>query len=223
VRANRDGSPIVPSIALVTAEAALSLDEDLPPLVEALERARCARRDAMLGTIRPLSGARSTRRCCARPGITSSASTNFSRGRIAARARTRLYNPPELVEWNTDKHYLAHLHATGVEVVPSRFVEPGEATAASLDHFLTGQEGSVTAGHAVPFTQFVVKPSIGAGSRDAARYRCEDRDKALEHLVRLVDTKSAARCCSRTSSASTRTAKPRSCTSVASRVMRSAR
>jgi O-ureido-D-serine cyclo-ligase len=99
---------------------------------------------------------------------------------------TRLFNPPEVVDWNTDKHYLAHLHRAGVPVVPSRFVEPGQEPRAALRHFLTGAGDSLSAGRAVPFDQFVIKPSIGAGSRDTARYRCTDTDRALVHLSRLV-------------------------------------
>jgi O-ureido-D-serine cyclo-ligase len=75
-----------------------------------------------------------------------------------------------------------------VPVVPTRFVEPGESVELALDDFLGGGPGSVTAGRAAAFRQFVVKPSIGAGSRDAARYRLEDRARALEHLIRLVAT-----------------------------------
>lgn len=38
---------------------------------------------------------------------------------------TRLCNPPALVRWNLDKHYLADLTARGVPAVRSRFVERG--------------------------------------------------------------------------------------------------
>ncbi len=55
-----------------------------------------------------------------------------------------------------------------------------------LQSFLDGGESAQAAGHAVGFEQFVVKPSIGAGSRDAARYRRADQSNALEHLARLV-------------------------------------
>ena len=176
----------MPTIALVSSQAALPLDEDLPPLVEAFQRA----------------GAGVETPCWDDPSVDWAAfdvallrSTwdyveridEFLAWAHRCASATSLFNPPEVVEWNTDKHYLAHLHAAGVDVVPSRFVEPGDAAAAALDDFLSAGLSSVTAGHAVPFAQFVVKPSIGAGSRDAARYRSEDRDKALSHVERLVD------------------------------------
>jgi glutathione synthase/RimK-type ligase-like ATP-grasp enzyme len=42
--------------------------------------------------------------------------------------QTRVCNPVPTVRWNVDKHYLAELDARGVPVVPSRFLERGEAT-----------------------------------------------------------------------------------------------
>jgi O-ureido-D-serine cyclo-ligase len=97
-----------------------------------------------------------------------------------------LFNPPALLEWNTDKHYLQHLHRAGVAVVPTRYVEPGEDTGRSLEQFLAGGPASLSVGRHCDFDQFVVKPSIGAGSRDAARYRRSDAASALAHLSRLV-------------------------------------
>ncbi|MEY2920586.1 MAG: hypothetical protein RL261_1891 [Pseudomonadota bacterium] len=176
----------MPHIALVSTFDALALDEDLPPLVDALVR----------------QGAQVATPCWDDPAVAWSSfdlavlrsTWNYVEHIDAFRAwtrrcsqQTRLFNPPQVVDWNTDKHYLAHLHRAGVPVVPSRFVEPGEDSRAALRHFLAGGVESVSAGRAVPFDQFVVKPSIGAGSRDTARYRCTDAEAALPHLSRLVD------------------------------------
>ena len=159
-------------MALVSAREALALDEDLPPLVEALRRA----------------GARVATPCWDDPQVDWSTfdvavlrSTwdyverivEFRQWARRCAARTRLFNPPEVVEWNTDKHYLQHLHGAGVAVVPTRFVEPGEDPALALQSFLHG--GRLAVGRpGMPFNQFVVKPTVGAGSRDTARYRNED-------------------------------------------------
>ena len=59
--------------------------------------------------------------------------------------------------------------------------------ATGLATFLRGGAGSLSAGAACAFEQFVVKPSIGAGSRDAARYRRGEHERALAHLRRLVE------------------------------------
>jgi O-ureido-D-serine cyclo-ligase len=175
----------LPHIALVSTFEALALDEDLPPLVDALVQL----------------GARASTPCWDDPAVDWSAfdlavlrsTWNYVEriGEFRAWTRrcaqqTRLFNRPEVVDWNTDKHYLSHLHRAGVPVVPSRFVEPGEAPGAALQHFLADTVDSLSAGRAVPFDQFVIKPSIGAGSRDTARYRRSDRDRALAHLSRLV-------------------------------------
>src|SRR5690606_33973839 len=84
-------------------------------------------------------------------------------------AATRLLNPLDVVRWNTDKHYLAELAAAGVATVPCRFAEPGDDAGAVLRDFL-GQQP-----HAA---EIVVKPAIGAGSRDAQRHRRDDHEAA---------------------------------------------
>jgi len=40
---------------------------------------------------------------------------------------TRLSNSASLIRWNIDKHYLRHLERVGVPIVPTHYVEPGEA------------------------------------------------------------------------------------------------
>lgn len=81
-----------------------------------------------------------------------------------------LVNPLPVMRWSMDKHYLAELHAAGVPITPSRFVEPGEPPA-----FPDGDAG------------FVVKPAVGAGSRDVVRYTDTDdaRRAASEQVERL--------------------------------------
>ena len=61
----------------------------------------------------------------------------------------RVLNAPAVVRWNTDKRYLAELASAGVAVVPTTFVEPGQA--------LTERPG-----------RFVVKPAVSAGGRQSA-------------------------------------------------------
>jgi hypothetical protein len=62
-----------------------------------------------------------------------------------------LYNPAAVIRWNTDKSYLAELLDAGVAVVPTVLVQPGDTAR-------------------FPSSDFVVKPSVGAGSRGAARF-----------------------------------------------------
>ncbi len=79
-----------------------------------------------------------------------------------------LLNPFPVVSWSSDKTYLRDLAAADVPVVPTEFVAPGE----SLPVDLSGE--------------FVVKPSVGAGSRGAGRFSSPaGLDAAREHLAAL--------------------------------------
>lgn len=82
---------------------------------------------------------------------------------------TTLANPLAMVRWSLDKHYLAELAAAGVPIVPTMFLEPGD--------------GVEPPEHG----EYVLKPAVGAGSRDAARYRAGTGDDtaAVAHVERL--------------------------------------
>ncbi|HET6546734.1 MAG TPA: hypothetical protein VFG55_08325 [Rhodanobacteraceae bacterium] len=191
-------------IALVTAKAARSLDEDLAPLAAALQAASAqvsivewddAKVDwSHFGT----ALLRSTWDYTARL-------PEFLTWALRVSAETRLLNPVHVVRWNTDKHYLAELDRAGVATVPSRFVEPGEDALAALQSCLADPAFGPPSGsgpaarHPLPnadraghggrsdFSDFVVKPAIGAGSRDAQRHTRSDRLSALAHIKRLLD------------------------------------
>lgn len=104
--------------------------------------------------------------------------------------QTRLLNPLDVIRWNTDKHYLGDLARAGVPVVPSRFVEPGEDAAEALDGFL--RDGPHPPAAPSPACggrrshDVVVKPAVGAGSRDAQRHAREDRGAIVAHVQRLL-------------------------------------
>lgn len=78
----------------------------------------------------------------------------------------RLANGAEVVRWNTDKVYLRDLAEAGVPVVPTQVVVPGQALLA-------------------PEREFVVKPTVGAGSRGVGRFTPERADAAALHLAEL--------------------------------------
>ena len=83
-----------------------------------------------------------------------------------ARSVPRLLNPAEVVSWNTDKRYLADLAAVGLPVIPTTWVTDPDAL------------------HLPPAGEHVLKPSIGAGSLDAARFDLgepADRARASAH------------------------------------------
>jgi len=67
-----------------------------------------------------------------------------------------LANPVEVIDWNTDKRYLAALAGAGVPVVPTSYLFPGTPW-------------SPPAGG-----EYVVKPAISAGSKNTGRYDLVD-------------------------------------------------
>ena len=70
-----------------------------------------------------------------------------------------VHNPPSVVRWNLDKHYLADLAAAGVPVIPTAFAHSEARVATAL-----GCHGG---------DPVVAKPSISAGSRNTGRFSAE--------------------------------------------------
>lgn len=156
-----------PKIALVTVDAARALDEDLPPLAEALSQAGAAVSvvswddTSVAWSAFDLALLRSTWDYVDRLA-------EFLAWTERTSAATRLRNPPQIVRWNTDKLYLRDLAAAGVPIIPSSFARVGET---------------------VEFpeaTEWVVKPSVGAGSRGARRFAANERSAALQHANALL-------------------------------------
>jgi len=94
---------------------------------------------------------------------------------------TRVFNPYEIVEWNSDKRYLVELAAIGIPVVPTRFVSSADEMSVRdvLDEF--GDD-------------IVVKPSVSAGSHDTLRYRAASLTigDIVAHVARIVAAGSVA-------------------------------
>lgn len=83
-----------------------------------------------------------------------------------AEAVPRLANPASVIRWNTDKRYLRDLADAGVPVVPTTFLAPGEPFAA-------------------PEGEYVVKPSVSAGSSDTARFGPAEAADAAALVARI--------------------------------------
>jgi hypothetical protein len=77
----------------------------------------------------------------------------------------RLRNPVEVLRWNTDKVYLRDLERAGLPVVPTVWDPVG-------------------AGELPDAREWVVKPSVSAGSRDTARWGAPAA--VLEHVAELT-------------------------------------
>jgi len=151
-------------VALATSRALAHPDADMPLLLDALARAGVGAEVAVWDdpavdwAAFSLVVVRSTWDYIAR------------RDEFVAWAHTvpALANPAPVLEWNTDKRYLADLGAAGLAVADTSWVAPGEPVV-------------------LPDGEFVVKPTISSGSQDSARYAGDgsDRDRALAHVGRL--------------------------------------
>ena len=157
----------VPDVALVTARVAAPTDADLPPLLYALEA----------------QGLDAAAACWDDPDVDWGSFTlavlrspwdyvpryeEFLAWLDRVAACTIVLNPPEVVRWSSDKHYLADLAAAGVPVVPTWFCAPGEPLP-DVDEIA----GEV-----------VVKPVISAGSKDTIRHTVAEN--ALRHAADLL-------------------------------------
>jgi glutathione synthase/RimK-type ligase-like ATP-grasp enzyme len=164
-----------PAVALVTARAARGLDADLPLLVTAFAAA----------------GAHAQVRDWDDPDV------DWERFDLALLrsawdyterlpeflawvertcALTKLQNPVPVVRWNSDKHYLQALASLGLPVVPTRIAEGRSPARPVLEEFL-GEHAAA---------ELVVKPAVGAGSRDARRHARTATDEILAHMQPLL-------------------------------------
>lgn len=147
---------------LATCAALPDGDEDAARLVAALERAGVRARwqvwtDPAVDWAAGLTVVRSTWDYTERP-------EQFLRW---IRSVPCLANPADVIEWSSDKTYLADLVGAGVPIVPTAFARPGESP-------------SLPSG-----VEFVVKPSVGAGSRGAGRFAAGDLDGGLAQVDML--------------------------------------
>ena len=163
-------------IALVTAIAAFSLDDDLAPLQQALE-AVGADVQVLAWDDPSVSWSRFDAALLRSPWDYTERLDEFLAWAARVDAQTTLLNPLTVIRANTDKHYLAALASKGLAVVPSRFVEPGADAAGALAAFLDEFRDAA---------EFVVKPAVGAGSRDAQRYGRGQAEAAAAHVSRLI-------------------------------------
>jgi len=85
----------------------------------------------------------------------------------------RLHNPLEVLAWNSDKTYLRDLAAAGLPTVDTTWVTPGDPVP-------------------IPTGEFVIKPTIGAGSKGVGRFDAR-LSGSIEAAHQHVATLQAAR------------------------------
>lgn len=154
-------------LALITAHAARPLDEDLLPLIAALT-ARGIAHQVVDWDDPDVDWSRFDTAVLRSTWDYIDRFAEFSAWIDRIEGQTRLLNPAEVVRWNTHKGYLIELAGHGIPIVPTRLLRPG-------DHLPAISDG-----------EWVIKPAIGAGSRDARRFR-DDPQSAAAHAQRLLD------------------------------------
>jgi glutathione synthase/RimK-type ligase-like ATP-grasp enzyme len=160
-------------IALATAIAAFALDDDLAPLADALRKAG-AQVEILAWDDPSVSWKRFDTVLLRSTWDYTERLPEFLAWCENISAQTQLLNRADVVKWNTDKHYLAELARKKCPVVESVFIEPHHAP----DSFPDYQE-------------FVVKPAVGAGSRDTQRYLAKHRHTAIAHVKSLLEQQRA--------------------------------
>ncbi len=85
-------------------------------------------------------------------------------------AQTRLFNCPELLRWNIDKHYLRDLAERGVNLPETEYLEPG-------DHARLGERLAARS-----WREAIIKPSISGAARHTYRLN-ENNTAEIEPVV----------------------------------------
>jgi O-ureido-D-serine cyclo-ligase len=166
-----------PAIALVTAVAARDVDEDLLPLESALRQAGA---DVTIAEWdRPHDWSRFDIALLRSTWDYPQRLAEFFDWAEAVSQETKLLNPLAVAKWSSDKHYLGDLAKQGVPTVLTKFVEPGEHPERQITGLLSQPD----------VDEFVVKPAVGAGSRDAQRFGRAEQEDAARHAQRMLNEK----------------------------------
>ncbi|HWJ85639.1 MAG TPA: hypothetical protein VNR62_09425 [Cellulomonas sp.] len=89
-----------------------------------------------------------------------------------------LLNPAQVVGWNIDKTYLRELEKAGLPIVPTIWLDPERNFDSRAIHT-----------RFPAFGDFVIKPTVSAGSRDTGRYQADvttSRSLAIMHAKNLL-------------------------------------
>jgi glutathione synthase/RimK-type ligase-like ATP-grasp enzyme len=89
-----------------------------------------------------------------------------------------LFNPASAVGWNIDKHYLREVENAGLPIVPTIWLDPERNFDSRAIHT-----------RFPAFGDFVIKPTVSAGSRDTGRYDAgvtQQRSLAITHAKNLL-------------------------------------
>lgn len=160
------------TVALASARDLRQLDQDDHPLADALERAGIdaeivAWDDDRDWSAHPMVVIRSTWDYTSRLD-------EFLAWTRAVDEVTTLWNPAEVVRWNTHKGYLIELEERGAPVVPTAWLGQGDRI--DLRELLSSRG----------WNDVIAKPAVGAGSRGLVRIEPHTLDLGQHHLDALL-------------------------------------
>ena len=95
-----------------------------------------------------------------------------------ARSVPKLLNSPDVIAWNTDKHYLLEFERLGLPIIPTIWLEPSHGLSKHQVHT-----------RFPAFGDFVVKPTISSAGRDVGLYTSTEaysRMEAIDHAMDLL-------------------------------------
>ena len=156
---------MIKNLAWVTTRAAHGRDEDEPALVDALESAGC-KVDVVDWDNRNINWSQFERVVLRSAWDYPERLTEFLTWLDHVATVSDVVNSPAIVRWNLDKNYLSELAEANISITPTVFVQPNSVAT-------------------FPDGEFVVKPAVGAGSRDAASYSGDQHEIANIHIARL--------------------------------------
>ena len=88
----------------------------------------------------------------------------------------RLLNHKDIIQWNSDKHYLQELERRGLPTIPTTWLEPSANLSKHQVHT-----------RFPAFGEFVVKPAVSSGARDMGRYTAIKTDSRMEAINHAMD------------------------------------
>lgn len=159
------------SVALVTCREALGIDYDMPLLLEAV-RATGIAVDEVCWDDASIDWSTYAQVVIRSTWDYHRRYDEFMQWVRAVSSVSTISNSLDVITWNTDKHYLAEVVETGLPVVPTVFIEPGQ------EDWLEHVRELLTKG------DVVVKPTISAGSNDTERH--SNIDVAQQHISELL-------------------------------------
>ena len=173
----RDVSDPTARLALATCAQLPELDADDLPLREALH-ARGVPTDVVVWDDPTVDWSAYTHVVIRSTWDYTDRATQFSDWTRRVERTSTLLNPADVVAWNIDKTYLRDLEQRGIPIVPTIWLDPERNLDARAIHT-----------RFPAFGDFVIKPTVSAGSRDTGRYDAGEtpsRSLAITHAKNLL-------------------------------------